>query len=108
MKIRLVPLIVLLKRQLLINRVIALSVAETDPASQTARAWRCNIFGDLFELVPEQDAQGLAQPMAQVTMKGTEPLVQTLRAPRGYKYRQLNDADTEVTVDVCGESPPVH
>jgi hypothetical protein len=86
------------------TRIIALSVQDTDATTQSATAWRCGIFGDLFELVPESDAQGLPQPMAQVLMKGEEPVVAVHKAPKGYKYRQLNDADTEVMVDVVGES----
>ena len=90
-------------RSRLTFRIIALSVQDTDAATQTATAWRCGIYGDLFELVPEQDANGLHQPLAQVVMKGEEPVVAVHKAPKGYKYRQLNDADTEVMVDVVGE-----
>jgi hypothetical protein len=88
---------------MLISRIIALSVQDTDSATQTATAWRCGIFGDLFELVPEQDSAGLPQPMAQVVMKGEGPVVAIHKAPKGYRYRQLNDSDTEVMVDVVGE-----
>jgi len=93
-------------RSRLTFRIIALSVQDTDAATQTATAWRCGIYGDLFELVPEQDANGLHQPMAQIVMKGEEPVVAVHKAPKGYKYRQLNDADTEVMVDVVGEFYP--
>jgi len=89
-------------------RIIALSVQDTDAATQSATAWRCGIFGDLFEVLPESDAQGLPQPMAQVVMKGEEPVVAVHKAPTGYKYRQLNDADTEVMVDVVGELPVLY
>jgi hypothetical protein len=44
--------------------------------------------------------------MAQVVIKGEEPVVAIHKAPKGYKYRQLNDADTEVMVDVVGASHP--
>lgn len=64
-------------------------------------------YGDLYELVPESVAQGIPQPMAQVTIKGSEPLAQVHRAPKGFKYRQINLSDTEITVDVSGEFPAV-
>ena len=86
----------------LMSRIIALMVKETDNTTQTATSWKCGVFGDLYELVPESIAQGVQQPMSQVVMKGEEPLVTVLRAPKGYKYRQLNGSDTEVMVDVVG------
>jgi hypothetical protein len=83
-------------------RIIALTVQDTDATTQTATSWRCSVFGDLYELVSDIVAKELPQPMSQVVMKGEEPLITVLRAPQGYKYRQLNEPDTEVTVDVVG------
>lgn len=74
-----------------------------DPKDQEAVSWRCVAYGDIYELVPESEAGETRPPMAQVAgSRSEEPIVRLHIAPKGYKYRQINDAETEVTSDVVG------
>lgn len=86
--------------------MISVEVTETEPKDQEAVSWRCVAYGDIYELVPASEPGEDRPPMAQFAGKRSEdPIVRQHRAPKGYKYRQINDQDTEVTSDVVGMSP---
>lgn len=57
-------------------------------------AWRCLLYGDLYELAPKDYMD---------TDPSTSPAPDSLKdikAPPGFKYRRLNPEGFEVTVDV--------
>lgn len=87
----------------LTQRLISLEVQKTD-AILNAVAWRCMTYGDLYELIPEAQAEYTPQPVAQCAMKGSGSILKKHKAPKGFKYRQINLPDTEITVDVSGKS----
>lgn len=85
--------------------MISVEVTETEPQGKEAVSWRCVAYGDIYELVPETEPGEMRPPMAQVAGKRSEePIIRQHVAPKGYKYRQINDPDTEVTADVVGMS----
>lgn len=84
--------------------MISIEVTDTDSKDQTAVSWRCVAYGDIFELVPESTPGDLDPPLIQVAGAGKEiPIVTAHQAPKGYRYKKLNDAETEVTSDVVGK-----
>lgn len=74
-----------------------------DPKEDQAIAWRCWTYGDIYELAPENESTGIA-PEARVEGQIDIPIRQTYQAPKGFKYKQINEPDVEVTVDVVGAS----
>lgn len=81
-------------------------MTETEPKDKEAVSWRCVAYGDIYELVSVTVPGEERPPMAQFAGKSSEdPIVRQHLAPKGYKYRQINDQDTEVTSDVVGTSP---
>nr|XP_019011872.1 uncharacterized protein I206_02707 [Kwoniella pini CBS 10737]OCF50653.1 hypothetical protein I206_02707 [Kwoniella pini CBS 10737] len=76
-------------------RLIAIEVNTSFP---TSTGWRCILYGDLFELAKEGTPG--AEP-TQATNGGTDDsLVRFYKPPRGFAYKQLNEAASEVTVDI--------
>lgn len=86
--------------------MISVEVTETEPKDNEAVSWRCVAYGDIYELVPVTEPGDDRPPMAQFAGKSSEePIVRQHLAPKGFKYRRINDQDTEVTSDVVGTSP---
>lgn len=57
-------------------------------------AWRCLLYGDLYELAPKDYVDsGPSTSPAPESLKD-------IKAPPGFKYRRLNPEGFEVTVDV--------
>lgn len=84
--------------------VISIEVTDMDSKDGNAVSWRCVAYGDIYDLVPDTTPGELEPPLIRVQGRGVEqPIVQVHQAPKGYHYRKLNDADTEVTSDVVGE-----
>ncbi|KAK8865695.1 hypothetical protein IAR55_000840 [Kwoniella newhampshirensis] len=77
-------------------RVIAIEVSQ-DQAQINETAWRCVLYGDVFELAMEGANDQLPTP---ITSNGEIPVMSVYNAPKGFVYRQLNDPDSEVTVDI--------
>ncbi|KAK4684138.1 hypothetical protein P7C73_g6063, partial [Tremellales sp. Uapishka_1] len=83
-------------------RLIALEKAPElpDPA---VHAWRCLIYGDLFELVESSGQPPTADSATDFQM------IRSYKTPKGYEYRQLNSKGSEVTcdiMDVAGRTYP--
>lgn len=57
-------------------------------------AWRCLLYGDLYELAPKDfvDPEPRTSP--------APDSLSNVKAPPGFKYRRLNPEGFEVTVDV--------
>ncbi|WWC87980.1 uncharacterized protein L201_002882 [Kwoniella dendrophila CBS 6074] len=74
-------------------RVIAIEVTNITEANSTG--WRCILYGDVFELAKE-GADGVQSDVE----LNDRSLVRHYKPAKGYAYRQLNETDSEVTVDV--------
>ncbi|WWD18126.1 hypothetical protein CI109_102575 [Kwoniella shandongensis] len=77
-------------------RVIAIEVA-SEHAQSNETAWRCVLYGDVFELAKEGANDQLPTP---ATINGEIPVMSAYKAPEGFVYRQLNDPGSEVTCDI--------
>ncbi|ORX35433.1 hypothetical protein BD324DRAFT_632818 [Kockovaella imperatae] len=77
-------------------RMITLEISPDSTPEQ--HSWRCLLYGDVFEVVNYQSDKPATWVIAQ---NGTEEsLTLTHPAAKGYSYHQLNDAGSEVTVDI--------
>lgn len=63
-------------------------------------AYRCLLYGDVFELKHSAEVKRLTTPS---NGNGEVPLMTVHTPTRGFEYFQLNDAGSEVTVDIMGE-----
>ncbi|WVF70849.1 hypothetical protein IAT40_005643 [Kwoniella sp. CBS 6097] len=80
-------------------RVIAIEVSSEATANQTA--WRCILYGDVYELAPE-GTEGAEKPRSTKAVNGEKdiPIMPAYTPAKGFAYRQLNDPGAEVTCDV--------
>ncbi|WRT65891.1 uncharacterized protein IL334_002842 [Kwoniella shivajii] len=79
-------------------RVIAVEV-NPGSAKPDQTAWRCLLYGDIFELAKEGDATQLPTPNSAID-SSKDSLNVHYQSAKGFVYRQLNETDSEVTVDV--------
>jgi hypothetical protein len=86
---------------------IALEVSP-DNGGEKVTTWRCLLYGDVFELAPtgySPDEDIFLTPLSTTPGQGLD-LVGAYRAPKTFKYRQLNAAGMEVTCDIIGAYNP--
>ncbi|WWD05517.1 hypothetical protein V865_003595 [Kwoniella europaea PYCC6329] len=79
-------------------RVLAVEV-HPDPSKPNTTGWRCVVYGDVFELAKEGTPGTESLKEANGDTDDTS-LVHHYPAPKGYDYRQLNEKESEVTVDI--------
>lgn len=84
-------------------RVIAVDLGMR--ATPDGPPWRCLLYGDMYELV-KADSKDLSTGLSSPSIEPDNeiPLYFNPLPPEGYRYHLLNDPETEVTVNLTGES----
>jgi len=81
------------------DRCITIEVSP-DNTNETTTAWRCLLYGDVYEVAK---ASGFPFTPQSMDMKNGElSMVQAYTAPDGFEFKQLNDPGAEVTADILG------
>lgn len=82
-----------------LTRCISIEVSP-DNLEEAVIAWRCLLYGDVFEVVAASDRP--PTPVTADTSPGDLSKAYPYPRPKGFEYRQLNDPGSEVTVDILG------
>ncbi|OCF33229.1 hypothetical protein I316_04970 [Kwoniella heveanensis BCC8398] len=82
-------------------KIRVISIEVSFEATETQNAWRCILYGDVYELAPE-GTDGAEKPRSNKALNGEKdiPIMPAYTPAKGFGYRQLNDPGAEVTCDV--------